>query len=94
MAEAEDPQKRQAREAREERQDRKYLKQSAVRVGSGVRLVAGFAAVALAGYFFSVEWIWKLAGSIAVFFVGVTGIEYLNVVFIRRRLNRAKPQQP
>jgi len=55
------------------------IKQSQVRVRSGIRLVGLLLLVVVGAFFFGVSWLAKLGGATAGFFTLVTLLEYWNV---------------
>jgi Flp pilus assembly protein TadB len=61
------------------------IRQSAVRVRSGARLIGFLLLVAIAAFAFGVTWLGKLAGVLAVFFAVITLVEAWNVWRLRRR---------
>ncbi|AKF84741.1 hypothetical protein [Myxococcus fulvus] len=66
------------------------IRQSAIRVRSGIRLVLFFLALWLCAMFFSVTWATKITGVLALFFTATTALEAWNVW----RLRRLPPEEP
>lgn len=66
------------------------IRQSAVRVRSGTRLVLFMMALWLCAMFFSVTWAAKVTGALALFFTATTALEAWNVW----RLRRLPPEEP
>jgi len=61
------------------------IRQSAVRVRSGIKLVGFMLLVAAAGFFSGIPWLLKVAIAASAFFTVVTLLEWWNV----RRLQRS-----
>jgi len=65
----------------------KKIRESAVRVRSGVRLMAFLVALSACSFFFGVDWLAKLSGVLSIFFSAVMLLEYWNVKRLSRPTN-------
>jgi membrane protein implicated in regulation of membrane protease activity len=64
------------------------IRQSEVRVKSGLRLVAFLALATVVASLSGVTWLGKMVGGVTVFFLVVSCVEYWNAWRLRRRLDR------
>lgn len=71
------------------------IRQSQVRVRSGIRLVLFLAVAAIAAYAFKTIWLAQLLGWVTTFFCVVTLAEYYNAHRLTRRLRGSvQPHDP